>query len=150
MYGGAFSADGARVVTCSGDLTARVWESGTGMEIAVLRGHTARLADASFSPNGRLVVTSSADKTARVWDAETGRLLVVFENHADLVSSASFSPDGKRVLTSSDDGTARIIDCSVCEASIDDVIELARTRVTRELLPEGRSGLARLLRLFGF
>ena len=149
VYGGAFSADGTRVVTCSGDLTARVWEASTGREIAVLRGHTARLADASFSPNGRLVVTSSADKTARVWDASTGRLLVVFENHADLVSSASFSPDGKRVLTSSDDGTARIIDCNVCEASIDDVVELARTRVTRELLPDGRSGLTRFLRLFG-
>lgn len=150
VYAGAFSADGTKVVTCSGDLTARVWEASTGREIAVLRGHTARLADASFSPNGRLVVTSSADKTARVWEAETGRLLIVFENHADLVSGASFSPDGKRVLTSSDDGTARIIDCSVCEASIDGVVELARTRVTRELPREQQNGLSRLLRLFGF
>ena len=149
VYAGAFSADGTRVVTGSGDLTARVWNARTGREISVLRGHTARLADVSFSPNGRLVVTSSADKTARVWETETGRLLVVFENHADLVSSASFSPDGKYVLTSSDDGTARINDCSVCEASIDSIVELARTRVTRDLPPEQQSRFSRLLRMVG-
>ena len=147
VYAGAFSADGTMVVTGSGDLTARVWNARTGREISVLRGHTARLADVSFSPNSRLVVTSSADKTARVWETDTGRLLVVFENHADLVSSASFSPDARHVLTSSDDGTARIIDCSVCEASIDNIVELARTRVTRALPAEQRSSLSRLLRL---
>jgi WD40 repeat protein len=149
VYAGAFSADGAKVVTGSGDLTARVWDARTGREISVLRGHTARLADVAFSPNGRLVVTSSADKTARVWETETGRLLVVLENHADLVSSASFSPDARYVLTSSDDGTARIIDCSVCEASIDNIVEVARNRVTRELPAEQRSSLSRFRRMFG-
>ena len=150
VWAGAFSGDGTRVVTCSGDLTARIWDAATGREVAVLRGHTARLSDASFSPNGRLVVTSSADKTARVWEAATGRLLVVFENHADLVSSVSFSPDGKRLLTSSDDGMARIVDCSVCEASIDDVVRLAGTRVTRDLPLEQRRTLSRIFRWFGF
>ena len=112
VYGGAFSPDGMSIVTASGDMTARVWEAGTGRLISVLRGHTARLTDAQFSPNGRFIVTASADKSARVWDAASGRILEVIENHADLVSSASFSPDGKRLLTSSDDGTAKIVVCS--------------------------------------
>jgi WD40 repeat protein len=116
----------------------------------VLHGHTARLTDASFSPNGRLIVTASADKTARVWEAATGRLLVVFEHHADLVSSARFSPDGKKVITSSDDRTAKIVNCDVCEASIDELLELAKHRVTREVPADQQSKLSRFFEFLQF
>jgi len=149
VWGGAISPNGLWAVTASGDMTGRIWETRTGREVAVLRGHTARLTDATFSPNGRLVVTASADKTARVWEAATGRLVVVLQGHTDLVSSASFSPDSKRILTSSDDGTARIVECSVCESSDRMLLDLAKTRVTRDLPPEQQSRLARFLRRFG-
>ena len=36
----AFSGDGKRVVTASGDNTARIWDAESGKEIAVLKGHT--------------------------------------------------------------------------------------------------------------
>ena len=35
----AFSPDGSRIVTASKDRTARIWDTATGKEIAVLRGH---------------------------------------------------------------------------------------------------------------
>ena len=39
MISAAFSPDGSRIVTASGDKTARIWDAATGKEIAVLRGH---------------------------------------------------------------------------------------------------------------
>jgi WD domain, G-beta repeat len=65
----AFSPDGARIVTASGDNTARIWDAASGKEIAVLRGHEHGLASAAFSPYGARIVTASLDNTARIWDA---------------------------------------------------------------------------------
>src|SRR5262249_11907004 len=72
----AFSPDGKRVVTASDDNTARVWESETGAEIAVLKGHEDRVNSAAFSPDGRRVVTVSYDQTARLWDVSRSEVVV--------------------------------------------------------------------------
>ena len=58
--------DGARVVTASGDGTARIWEPSSGRELAILRGHTDRVYRAEFAPDGTRVVTASQDGTARI------------------------------------------------------------------------------------
>lgn len=70
----SFSPDGRRVVAAEGNLlgdssanVARVWDVGTGRELAVLRGHDLSVNDASFSEDGRFIVTASYDGTARVW-----------------------------------------------------------------------------------
>jgi WD40 repeat protein len=63
-----FSPDGSRIVTASGDQTARVWDAATGKEMAVLRGHEGFVRAAAFSPDGSSVVTASRDQTARISD----------------------------------------------------------------------------------
>jgi WD40 repeat protein len=63
----------------------------------------------------------------------TGRELAVLRGHEGIVRSAAFSPDGRYIVTASDDGTARIY-----LTRIEDLMELARSRVTRELTPEER------------
>ncbi len=105
-----FSRDGRRVVTASGDTTARLWDARSGEEISVLRGHTRGLSRARFSPDGRRVVTASDDATARLWDVANGQQIAVLQGHADKVSSAAFSPDGEHVVTASFDETARLWD----------------------------------------
>jgi WD40 repeat protein len=129
VYSAAFSPDSLRVVTASGDKTARLWEVATGRELAVLTGHQNSVYSAAFSPDGLRVVTASGDNTARLWEVATGRELAVLTEHKPtvywkqelamltltgprrgprLVNSAAFSPDGLRVVTTSFDKTAQL------------------------------------------
>jgi WD40 repeat protein/serine/threonine protein kinase len=107
-----FSADGRRLVTASGDKTARVWDVSTGAPLSPPMEHGDAVISASFSPDGLRVVTASFDHTARIWDASTGAPLTPPMQHASNVWSAAFSPDGRRVVTASEDGTARIWDAA--------------------------------------
>ena len=68
VHSAAFSPDGSRIVTASGDNTARIWDAASAKEIAVLRGHDSDVRSAAFSPDGLRVFTASDDETARIWD----------------------------------------------------------------------------------
>jgi WD40 repeat protein len=70
-----FSADGKRVLSASGDLTARLWDAATGNEILCFQGHTERITSAVFLPGGKQVLSASADDTARLWDVSSGKEL---------------------------------------------------------------------------
>ena len=63
----AYSPSGRRIVTASGDKTARIWDARSGAQVAVLRGHDDAVASAAYSPDGRRIVTASVDKTAQIW-----------------------------------------------------------------------------------
>jgi len=64
----AFSPDGKRIVTTSA-ASARIWDSATGAEIALLNGHRFAVSSAAFSPDGQRIVTASDDHTVRIWPA---------------------------------------------------------------------------------
>lgn len=67
-----FSANGDRIVTTSGDHTARLWDTETGQEVAILRGHKSRVQSAAFMPDGKRIVSAGEDGTVRLWDFRPG------------------------------------------------------------------------------
>ena len=105
-----FSPDGTRIVTASGDKTARLWNAQAGAAIGAVMKHDGSVLSVAFSPDGTRVVTGSDDETARLWDAHTGTVVGAVMKHNGNVRSVVFSSDGTRLVTWSDDNTARLWD----------------------------------------
>ena len=112
VVGVAFSPDGKRVATASGDKTAKVWDARSGQELLTLRGHSDAVYAVAFSPDGKRLATASPDKTAKVWDLASGQELLTLRGHSDVVVSVAFSSDNKRLATASADNTAKVWDAA--------------------------------------
>ncbi|MEL6110598.1 MAG: NB-ARC domain-containing protein, partial [Planctomycetota bacterium] len=71
----AFSPDGRRIVSGSGDNTLKLWDGESGQELASLRAHAGSVRAVAFSPDGRRIVSGSGDNTLKLWDGESGQEL---------------------------------------------------------------------------
>src|SRR5262249_34064965 len=60
----AFSPDGQRLVTASGDHTVKVWDATTGQEALTLYGHQDEVYMASFTPDGQRIVSEQVRRHA--------------------------------------------------------------------------------------
>ncbi len=95
----AFSRDGKRLASASGDNTVKIWDAATGRELHTFRD-TNWVFGVAFSPDGRLVASGGNDGMVKLWDSggdQEPRLLG--SNTRFSVWDPVFSPDGRRLAS---------------------------------------------------
>lgn len=107
----------SRLVTGSGDSTARIWDTETGTPYRTLKGHTSWVLTVAYSPDASMIATGSNDNTVRLWDPKSGEPLgSPLKAHKFRVNSLSFepyhmqAPQRPRLASASKDATVRIWD----------------------------------------
>jgi WD40 repeat protein len=140
----AFSPDGTRLATGSSDQMVRLWEPGSGEEMARLQ-HDNTITLVTFSPDGTRLATRT-DRTIRLWDPAGGQEMTRLQ-HDNTITLVTFSPDGTRLATCTAGHTVRLWDTAsgreVTRRTSDDAV----TRVgfspdgARLLIVGGSAGL---------
>jgi WD40 repeat protein len=103
----AFSPDSNQLLGVADDLTIRSWNTASGQQLAIFRGHSATIRRAHYSADGQRIVSASSDQTTRIWQAATGQALTMLSDN-EAISNANFSPDGQKVVTTSWNGTVKV------------------------------------------
>jgi WD40 repeat protein len=67
IYALTFVADGKTLISASKDRTIRVWDSATGKERSLLRGHRGPVQTLVLSPDGTRLASGSQDGTLLIW-----------------------------------------------------------------------------------
>ncbi|MFZ5909645.1 MAG: AAA family ATPase [Chloroflexota bacterium] len=131
IYGVVLSPDGNLLAVSNQDGVITLWDVDSLNKIRTLVGHAGLVNRLAFSRDGTRLASASFDRLAKVWDVSTGEELVSLYGNIGNVFGVSFSPDGNRLATAGADGTVRIY-----TLRLDDLVALARSRVTRTLTEE--------------
>ncbi len=105
-----FSPDEKSILAAGwGDGEMLLWDTQSGRQIRVLRGHSDVVSSVAFLPDGRSAVSGSEDGTIKLWDLSTGvptRTIMAGAPVGDL----RLSPDGQAVICALRDSTLRVFD----------------------------------------
>ena len=108
----AFTHDGKRLVTVSGDGKAEIQDlehPGSGVKSIQCSRETG-IESVEFDPQGTRIVAASLDGPARIFDIDTGQQIGEPLRHSKGISSVAFNSAGTRLLTASLDGTVKVWD----------------------------------------
>ena len=131
LYDVVLSPDGSLLAVSDQDGGITLWDANSLNKIRTLVGHAGLVGRLAFSKDASHLASASFDRLAKVWDVSTGEELVSLYGNTGNVFGVSFSPDGNRLATAGADGTVRIY-----TLRLDDLVALARSRVTRSLSEE--------------
>jgi eukaryotic-like serine/threonine-protein kinase len=108
----AWSPDGKRIASCSGDDTVQVWDATNGNTILTYHGHSSYVYDLAWSPDGKRIVSCDNDGTVQIWNATDGKHILTYPGDPMYVSAVTWSPDGRYIASGGSDSTVKVWDAS--------------------------------------
>jgi WD40 repeat protein len=136
----AFSPDGKLIASGGDDLRIRVWDVESQKTVQTFSDTSAPYG-LQFAPNGRQLVSIGVNGTPVVWFLGEHPMRVQLRPRRDNGTSIAIAPDGERIAVGRFPGTVSVFRCEVC-GSMNDVLDLARKRTTRQLTAEERAKYA--------
>lgn len=103
-----FDPAGEKILTCSDDGAAILWNARTGKALSPRLEHGDMVESGAFSPDGKWVVTACRDHTAQLWHVASRKRIGPTLTHAAGVHNVCFTPDGQQVFSGARDGTGRL------------------------------------------
>ena len=108
VTGVALTRDGCRLVSCSRDGTARVWDVASGEEaFSLKRVRRAEVSVVALTPDEAHVVAITETDSVTVWSMTTGAQVADIRAHYRL-RNVAVSPDGNEVICACEDSTVRV------------------------------------------
>lgn len=108
VWSAAWSPDGSRIASASGDGTAQVWDALSGDHLTIYYGHNNSVYALSWSPDGRRIASAGYDKSVQVWDASFGDHFYSYLGHTATVWTVAWSPNGKHIASAGGDQTVQV------------------------------------------
>jgi len=117
IYRVAWSPDGSKWATASGDGTCSVVEAKSGTRVARYEGHSRPVLSLGFSKDASAILSVGVDQTLRLWDSTNGEHRRTLDNHVGTVNALAILPEianepqdalPMTIATISEDQTVRI------------------------------------------
>jgi WD40 repeat protein len=111
VFGVAFTPDGHRLLTCSRDKTAKVWDLKTKESVLTFPDHQNGVYGVAVRPDGKAGFSAGEDNQLRMWNAAgDGKQLRVLGGHGKAIFKIAQRFDAKNPLlaTCSADGTVKL------------------------------------------
>ncbi len=109
VYSAEFDPTSKRVLTASGDETAKLWNAETGVELLSLQPDNAGIVFCGcFDITGNRIYTAHEDGSFGVWNALTGAQDRIIQAHSEAIYSIDNNPADNTIATGSRDGSVKI------------------------------------------